>query len=216
MESADCVVIGAGVVGLAAAREMALAGREVIVLEAAGAIGTETSSRNSEVIHAGLYYAPGSLKTRFCVEGRKRLYAYCMERGIDARAIGKLLVATDQSQIQKLEAIKANAQASGVMNLEWRTPPQVSSLEPEVQCVAAVFSPSSGILDSHAFMLALQGDLENAGGVVALNCPVLRGKAEEGCIVTWAQGLEMKANIVVNAAGLHAPTVARTIGGMPA
>src|SRR5271165_4091945 len=114
MESADCVVIGAGVVGLAAAREMALAGREVIVLEAAGAIGTETSSRNSEVIHAGLYYAPGSLKARLCVEGKKRLYGFCAEWGIEALPIGKLLVASSEAQIAKLEGIKANAEQNGV------------------------------------------------------------------------------------------------------
>ena len=163
MEKADCIIIGAGVIGLAVARELALAGREVIVLERAGAIGTETSSRNSEVIHAGLYYPHASLKARFCVEGKQRLYAYCAERGIAARPIGKLLVAASEAQVPKLTAIKDNAERNGVHDLRWLSSEQARALEPEVRCTAAVFSPSTGILDTHAFMLALQGDLESAG-----------------------------------------------------
>jgi L-2-hydroxyglutarate oxidase LhgO len=215
MEEVDCAVIGAGVIGLAVARELALAGRDVLVLEAAGAIGTETSSRNSEVIHAGLYYPPGSLKARLCVEGKKRLYAYCVERGIEARAIGKLLVAPSSAQIGKLEAIKANAEASGVMDLQMLSPLQARALEPEVRCEAAVFSPSSGIVDSHGFMLALQGDLENSGGVVAFNTPVSWGRAEGDAVVIGAASVDLKANVIVNAAGLHAPVLARKIDGMP-
>jgi L-2-hydroxyglutarate oxidase LhgO len=215
MESADCVIIGAGVIGLAIGRELALEGREVIVLEAAGAIGTGTSSRNSEVIHAGLYYPPGSLKARLCVEGKKRLYAFCAERGIDARAIGKLLVASGEAQIAKLESIKVNAEQNGVTDLKWLTAAEAHSLEPEVRCMAAVFSPSSGIVDSHAFMLALQGGMENAGGVVAFNSPVRGGRAENGGIVIEAEGLELEAKLVINAAGLYAPAFARTIEGMP-
>ena len=146
MEKADCIIIGAGVIGLAVARELALAGREVIVLEAAGAIGTGISSRNSEVIHAGLYYPPGSLKARLCVEGKQRLYAYCLERGVEARAIGKLLVAASEAQVPKLAAIKENAERNGVRDLVWLSSEEARALEPEVRCTAALFSPSTGIL----------------------------------------------------------------------
>ncbi len=184
MENADCIVIGAGVIGLAVARALALAGREVIVLEAAGATGTGTSSRNSEVIHAGLYYPPGSLKARLCVEGKQLLYGYCAEHGVEARAIGKLLVATDEAQAPKLAAIKENAERNGVNDLRWLTAEQAHALEPEVRCVAAIFSPSTGIVDSHAFMLALQGDMENAGGVIAFNCAVKRGRVESDGIAS--------------------------------
>jgi L-2-hydroxyglutarate oxidase LhgO len=215
MEEVDCVVIGAGVVGLAVAREFALAGREVIILEAAGAIGTETSSRNSEVIHAGLYYAPGSLKARLCVTGKHRLYAFCAERGIEARAIGKLLVATSEAEIPKLASIKENAARSGVCDLTWLSVEDAAALEPGVRCVSALFSPSSGIIDSHAFMLALQGDFENAGGVVAFNSPVKSGSATGGGIVIATDDLELKAKLVINSAGLYAPGLAQTIEGMP-
>jgi L-2-hydroxyglutarate oxidase LhgO len=215
MEEADCVVIGAGVVGLAVARELAQAGREVIVLEAADSIGTVTSSRNSEVVHAGIYYPPGSLKARLCVEGKKRLYAYCAEHGVEARAIGKLLVAVNEEQIGKLAAIKANAEANGVTDLRWLTPAEAHALEPEVYSVAAIFSPSSGIVDSHAFMLAMQGDLENAGGVVAFKSPVHGGGVDSNGIVVETETLALKVKLLVNAAGLHAPAVARTLRGLP-
>jgi L-2-hydroxyglutarate oxidase LhgO len=215
MEQVDCIVIGAGVIGLAVGRELALAGREDIILERAGSIGTETSSRNSEVIHAGLYYPPGSLKARLCVEGRKQLYAFCAERGIDARAIGKLLVAAGEAQIAKLAGIKENAERNGVNDLRWLTRHEAHALEPEVRCDAAVFSPSSGIFDSHAFMLALQGDIENAGGVTAFNSPVTSGSAREGGIVIATDELELRAKLVVNAAGLYAPALAHAIDGMP-
>jgi len=216
METVDCIVIGAGVVGLAVARELALAGREVIVLEAAAAIGTETSSRNSEVIHAGIYYPPGSLKARFCLEGKRRLYAYCLERGIKARAIGKVLVTVVEAQIPQLAKIKENAALCGVEDLQWLTAEQAHALEPEVRCVAGLYSPSSGILDSHAFMLALQGDLENSGGVVVFNTPARGGGAGEDGIELATDSLSLKANLVINAAGLSAPELARAIRGMPA
>jgi len=167
MERLDTVVIGAGVVGLAVARALALAGREVIVLEAAEAIGTETSSRNSEVIHAGIYYPPGSLKARFCVAGKHALYAYCAERGIPHRNCGKLLVATDEKQLPKLHAIKAQADANGVTDLRLLSGAEARALEPELRCVAAYLSPSTGVVDSHAFMLALQGDAETCGAALA-------------------------------------------------
>ena len=172
MDQVDCVVIGAGVVGLAVARALALRGREVMVLEAADAIGTGTSSRNSEVIHAGIYYPQGSLKARLCVVGKDMLYAYAQERGIAHQRCGKLIVATDETQIPQLHAIQAKAAANGVHDLQWLDANQAQALEPQLACVVALLSPSTGIVDSHAYMLALQGDLEHAGGLVALNSPL--------------------------------------------
>jgi len=154
-ETVDCVVIGAGVVGLAIARELALSGREVIVLEAAEGIGTHTSSRNSEVIHAGLYYPKGSLKAKLCVEGKHKLYAYCAERGVPHDRIGKVVVASDESEIGAVESYVEKANANGVTDLKWLTVEQLRKLEPAVRCVAGFLSPSTGIIDSHAFMLAL-------------------------------------------------------------
>jgi L-2-hydroxyglutarate oxidase LhgO len=215
MERIDCVVVGAGVVGLAVARELALAGREVIVLESAAAIGTETSSRNSEVIHAGIYYAPGSLKARSCVEGNARLYNYCAERGVKAHAIGKLLLAATEAQIPQLAAIEANARRCGVDDLRWLNPAEAYALEPEVRCAAAIFSPSSGIVDSHAFMLALQGDLENAGGTIAFKTPVRSGRAGADGIVIATETIELQAGLAVNATGLYACGLAGAIDGMP-
>ncbi len=215
MEKAYCIVIGAGVIGLAVARELALAGREVIILERAGAIGTETSARNSEVIHAGLYYPPGSLKARLCVEGKQRLYAYCAERGIEARAIGKLLVAASEAQVPKLAAIEENAERNGVRDLVWLSPEEARALEPEVRCTAALFSPSTGILDSHAFMLTLQGDIENAGGVIAFKSAVVSGRSQSDCLVLRTQETEVKAKLVINACGFRAPAIAQSIDGMP-
>jgi L-2-hydroxyglutarate oxidase LhgO len=215
MEKVECVVAGAGVIGLAVARELALAGREVIILEAAGTIGTETSSRNSEIIHAGLYYPPGSLKARTCVEGKKRLYAFCAERGIEARLIGKLLAAASEAQIPKLANLKANAEACGVSDLTWLTVEEARALEPEVRCAAALFSPSSGIVDSHAFMLALQGDFENAGGVIAFNTRMRAGRVSQDGIVIATDSIEVEAKLLINAAGLYAPALARAIEGMP-
>ena len=169
MDQIDTVVIGAGVVGLAVARALALRGREVLILEAADAIGTGTSSRNSEVIHAGIYYAAGSLKARLCVEGKALLYAYCAERGIAHRRCGKLLVATSDDQLPQLQMIIDKAAANGVNDLVLLTQAEAQAMEPHLTCVAAVHSPSTGIIDSHALMLSLQGDLENAGGMVAFN-----------------------------------------------
>jgi L-2-hydroxyglutarate oxidase LhgO len=215
MEKVQCVVVGAGVIGLAVARDLALAGREVIVLEAASTIGTETSSRNSEVIHAGLYYPPGSLKARTCVDGKKRLYAFCAERGIEARPIGKLIAAASEAQIPKLKSLKANAERCGVSDLAWLTLEEAHALEPEVRCAGALFSPSSGILDSHTYMLALQGDFENAGGVIAFNTRLLGGHAGQNGIMIATEGLELEAKLVINAAGLYAPALARAIEGVP-
>src|ERR1043166_530024 len=171
MESVDCVVIGAGVVGLAVARRLALAGREVIIVEAEDAIGTHPSSRNSEVIHAGIYYAPGSLKARLCVAGRRALYEYCAQHGVAHKRIGKLIVATDEAQRTGLTKDKDQAQAHGVDDLPWLTPPELRSLEPEVACVAGVLSPSTGIIDSHGLMLAYLGDAQSHGASLALLSP---------------------------------------------
>ena len=214
-DSTDTVVIGAGVVGLAIARELALAGREVIVLEKNAAIGEETSARNSEVIHAGLYYPRGSLKARFCVEGRQRLYEYCEARHIPHRRCGKLLVATHPGQVRKLDSVQAAAVANGVTDLEQLSAHDVQRLEPQVHALAGFLSPSTGIVDSHAFMLALRGDLEAAGGAIATHCRCTAAKHDGA---TWQLTcatadvpFSLRARTVVNAAGLHATRVARLL-----
>ncbi|MEQ1659715.1 MAG: NAD(P)/FAD-dependent oxidoreductase [Hylemonella sp.] len=217
MEQVDCVVIGAGVVGLAVARALALNGREVLVLEAAEAIGTQTSSRNSEVIHAGIYYPQGSLKAVLCVQGRQMLYDYCAERGIGHRRCGKLIVATSEQQVPALQGIMAKAAANGVDDLVLLTREQARALEPALECVAAVQSPSTGIVDSHGLMLSLQGDLENAGGMVVFNSPLARARVTpQGIELTTEDGTQLRARTVVNAAGVHAPELARRFEGLDA
>ncbi|GKT27065.1 NAD(P)/FAD-dependent oxidoreductase [Acidovorax sp. SUPP3334] len=214
-DAVDCVVVGAGVVGLAVARALALRGHEVLVLEAAEAIGTGTSSRNSEVIHAGIYYAKGSLKARFCVEGRDMLYAYCESRGIPHRRCGKLIVATSDDQVEALGGIQQRALANGVSDLQWLTREQAKILEPALECMSALLSPSTGIVDSHALMLSLQGDLENAGGIVALNSPVAHAEIDGGAIVLEAiDGTRLQTRVLINAAGLQAPALASRIRGL--
>lgn len=213
----DCVVVGAGVVGLAVARALALQGREVMVLESADAIGTGISSRNSEVIHAGLYYPTDSLKAKLCVRGRDMLYAYCTERNVPYRRCGKLLVATSTSQLSSLESIQARAQANGVLDLRWLDRHDAQAMEPALECVAALFSPSTGIVDSHALMLALQGDLEHAGGLVALNSPLALAECAQDVInLEASDGTRLRARTVVNAAGLYAPGLARRFVGLAA
>jgi len=215
MDQVDCVVVGAGVVGLAVARALALAGRDVMVLEAADAIGTGTSSRNSEVIHAGIYYPAGSLKARLCVQGKALLYDYCAQRGIGHRRCGKLIVATSEAQVAQLASIIDKAATNGVNDLVLLTCEQARSLEPQLECVAAVHSPSTGIVDSHALMLALQGDLEHAGGVVALNSPLALAECAQSAINLVANdGTRLQAQTVVNAAGLHAVALARRFAGL--
>ena len=221
MDQVDVVVIGAGVVGLAVARALALQGREVMVLEAADAIGTGTSSRNSEVIHAGIYYPQGSLKARLCVQGKSMLYTYCAERGIGHQRCGKLIVATQAAQVPELQAIIAKAAANGVDDLALLSGEQARALEPQLACVAAVQSPSTGIVDSHALMLALLGDLENAGGLLALNSGLNRAYpsvigSESAMVLVADDGTEIAARTVVNAAGLHAPALARRFEGLDA
>jgi L-2-hydroxyglutarate oxidase LhgO len=217
LDRVDTVVIGAGVVGLAVARALALQGREVWVLEREAAIGTGTSSRNSEVIHAGIYYPAGSLKARLCVRGKAPLYAYAAERGIAHQRCGKLIVANTPSQQGALAGIVARAAGNGVNDLRLLTADEARALEPALDCLGAVLSPSTGIVDSHALMLALQGDLENAGGLVALRGGV-RAVLRDGS--AWRlqtdDGTELLAERVVNAAGLQACALARAIEGMPA
>ncbi len=217
MDQIDCVVIGAGVVGLAVARALALQGREVMVLEAADAIGTGTSSRNSEVIHAGIYYPQGSLKASLCVAGKALLYAYCAERDIGHSRCGKLIVASSEAQVAQLQAIIAKATANGVHDLVLLSREQARALEPQLECVAAVHSPSTGIVDSHGLMLALQGDLENAGGLVVLNTPLAQAKCAASAIYLIAKdGTELEAKTVVNAAGLQAQALASRFAGLAA
>ena len=217
MDKVDCIVIGAGVVGLAVARALALRGREVMVLEAANAIGTGTSSRNSEVIHAGIYYPEGSLKAKLCVQGNQMLYGYCAERGIGHNRCGKLIVATHESQLAQLQGIIAKAAANGVHDLVLISREQAQAMEPHLECVAAVHSPSTGIVDSHALMLSLQGDMENAGGFVVLNTPVDHlNRAQSAIEVIASDGTELAANTVINAAGLNAPLLASRIQGLDA
>jgi L-2-hydroxyglutarate oxidase LhgO len=216
MERVEAVVIGAGVVGLAAARALALRGREVLVLESAEGIGTGTSSRNSEVIHAGIYYPAGSLKARLCVQGKQLLYSYCEERGIPYRRCGKLLVATDDAGAAALPAIMARAATNGVPDLQLLSRAQAQDLEPAIACVAAVLSPGTGIVDSHSLMLALQGELEHAGGMVVLHAHVEHIRSTvEGMVLRTHDGTELIAGLVVNAAGLHAPAIAGRIEGLP-
>ena len=218
-DSVDCVVIGAGVVGLAVARALALspkfAGKELLVLEAANAIGTGTSSRNSEVIHAGIYYPAGSLKAQLCVEGKEMLYDYCEDRGIGFKRCGKLLVATNEAQVAQLQGIIAKAAANGVHDLVLLTREQARELEPQLECVAAVHSPSTGIIDSHALMLSLQGDFENAGGLTVLNSAVAGVFVAKGAIkIVMQDGTEIRTKALVNAAGLSAPLLARSMQGL--
>jgi L-2-hydroxyglutarate oxidase LhgO len=217
VDRVDAVVIGAGVLGLAVARALATAGREVVILEAEDAIGTHTSSRNSEVIHAGIYYPQGSLKARACVEGRERLYDYCAERGVPHRRCGKLIVATDAAQREDLEGIRQTAHANGVTDVVCVSQERVRTMEPELHCVAALHSPSTGIVDSHALMLAYLRDAEHAGAMLALKCSLAKGVVRAGGIELHVTGAEpILAAQVVNSAGLRAPSLARSIEGYAA
>ena len=217
-DSVECIVIGAGVVGLAIARALAQSGLETVLIESESGIGTGTSSRNREVIHAGIYYPKGSLKARFCVAGKQMLYRYCAERGIGALNCGKLIVATDVSQLPTLGGIIEKARANGVHDLALITREQAQALEPNLACVAAVRSPSTGVVDSHSFMLGLQGDFEAAGGMLAFNSPLdaaVCGSDGITLMVGGAEPIELHARMVINSAGLYAQALARKFAGLP-
>lgn len=219
MDKIDRVVIGAGVVGLSVARSLAMAGREVVVLEAENAIGTQTSARNSEVIHAGISYAPGSLKGRLCVAGKAALYDYCAERGIGHQRIGKLIVAVQEAELPELDKYVKLGAAHGVTDLRIIGAAEARDMEPEVACVGALHSPSTGIVDSHGLMLSYLGDAERAGASLALQSRVLAARPTADGIVLDVGGAEetsVLCNTVVNAAGLGAQQVASRIEGMPA
>lgn len=216
MDRVDAVVIGAGVVGLAVGRALARAGHETLVLEARNAIGQGVSSRNSEVIHAGLYYAPGSLKAKLCVRGKALLYALCETHGVEHRNCGKLVVANSDEEARGLRGLQERAAANGVP-VQWLEGDEARALEPALRCSAALLSPTTGIVDSHGLMLALQGDLERAGGMVALASPVasaVLGKGSEPHVLQLADGSELAASLVVNAASLHACQLARRFAGL--
>ena len=219
METVECLVIGAGVLGLAAARALARNSREVIVVESEERIGTGVSSRNSEVIHAGIYYPSGLDKTRLCVDGKAMLYEFCRDFSVPHKRCGKLLVAVNAPEIEKLAAIKAQAEANGVNDLVWLSGAEARALEPALVCQRALLSPSTGIIDSHALMLALRGDAEAHGAMIALRTPVVSGRVEGRGLAIETAGLapmRIAADVVVNAAGLGAQALARSIAGMPA
>jgi len=229
METVDAVVIGAGVVGLAVARALAMAGREVVVLDAENAFGTGTSSRNSEVIHAGLYYPTGSLRAQLCVRGKQLLYDYCASHGVAHQRCGKLIVATQADELPALDRLQATAAANGVPDLQRLSAAEALALEPALRCVGALHSPSTGIIDSHGLMLALLGDAERHGAMLALCSPVLGGRVLSELSLSGrapGEGIELdvggdapmtlRARTVVNSAGLQAPAVARALVGLPA
>ncbi|VVP66569.1 L-2-hydroxyglutarate oxidase LhgO [Pseudomonas fluorescens] len=214
----DCVVVGAGVVGLAVARALAMGGREVIVVEAGEGIGIGVSSRNSEVIHAGIYYPGGSLKAQLCVEGKQRLYAFCDERGVSYQRLGKLIVATDETQHLALQRLLEQGRQNGVDDLQWLDAVQARELEPELSCVAALWSPSTGIIDSHGLMLALQGDAEAHGASLVFHTPLLSARTiEQGFELHMggAEPMTLSCRELINCAGLSAPEVASRIVGLP-
>ena len=222
MDQVDCVVIGAGVVGLAVAREMALQGRETILLERESAFGTISSARNSEVIHAGIYYPKDSLKAKLCVEGNRMLYEYCRTHHVATQPYGKLIVASDESQLDDLQAILYKAQQNQVPEIKMITGEQAKSMEPELHCSAAVLSATTGIVDSHGFMLSLLGGFEDAGGMIAYQSPLISAKpigenAKDGfeLVIGGADGMKIQTKLLINCTGMSAPAIAQKIEGLP-
>ncbi len=218
VDRVECVVVGAGVVGLAVARELAQRGHEVVLLESGPAIGLETSSRNSQVIHAGIYYPTGSAKARLCVAGKALLYAYCEAKGVEHARLGKLIVATDAAEEPTLRAYQAQAAANGVADLRWLSAREAQALEPALQCTAALLSPSTGIVDSHGLMTALLADLEAAGGLLVLNSPLTGGQISgNGIELQVGEGdaaHPLTCRMLVNSAGLEAQRVAALLEGL--
>lgn len=221
MEQVDCVVIGAGVIGLAVAREMALQGRETILLERESAFGTISSARNSEVIHAGIYYPKDSLKAKLCVEGNRLLYEYCRSHQVATQPYGKLIVAADDSQINDLQAILYKAQNNGVPQIKMISEEEAKALEPNLHCSAAILSSTTGIVDSHGYMLSLLGGFEDAGGMVAYQSPLISAKpigenAERGfeLEIGGADGMKIQTKLLINCAGMSAPAIAKKIEGL--
>jgi len=218
VDKCDCIVIGAGIVGLSVARRLALAGRDVVILEAESTIGSGISSRNSGVIHAGIYYPSESLKARLCVEGKKRLYKYCVDRNITHSKIGKVLIAPDESEIPTLQDYYELGHQNNVKDLQWLDPQETKTLEPNIRCAAAIWSPSTGIIDVHDYMLALLGDAETNGAMLALKSPMTRAWLLDDSAVVEVGGddpIRVKANLLINCAGLGAEKVARQIDGLP-
>ena len=219
MADIDAIIIGAGVIGLAVGRALALQGQSVIVLEKEAEFGSATSSRNSEVIHAGLYYPQGSLKARLCVEGRQRLYDYCESHGVAHRRCGKLIVATAESEIPLIEDLQRRGLDNGCEALDLISASEARRLEPALSCTAALSSPMTGIIDSHGYMLALLGDMEDAGGSLAYRAPFLRAVVEEDgfrVFVGGSEPVELTCRTLINAGGLVAPQIAGAIEGLAA
>ena len=221
MEQVDCVVVGAGVIGLAVAREMSLQGHETILLERESAFGTVSSARNSEVIHAGIYYPKDSLKAKLCVEGNRLLYEYCRCHQVATQPYGKLIVAADATQMDSLQAILYKAQNNGVPEIKMISEDAAKMLEPNLHCVAAILSSSTGIVDSHGYMLSLLGGFEDAGGMIAYQSPLINAKpiganAEGGyeLEIGGADGMRMQTKLLINCAGMSAPAVAQKIAGL--
>lgn len=221
MEQVDCVVIGAGVIGLAVAREMALQGRETIILERENAFGTISSARNSEVIHAGIYYPKDSLKAKLCVEGNRLLYEYCRTHQVPTQPYGKLIVASDDTQLDDLQAILYKAQNNQVPHIEMISGERAKSIEPQLQCSAAILSSTTGIVDSHAYMLSLLGGFEDAGGMVAYQSPLIGAKplgsnADQGFILSIGgeDSMQIQTPLLINCAGMSAPAIAQKIEGL--
>ncbi len=218
-EKLECLVVGGGVIGIAIARRLALAGLEVLVLEAESSLATHTSSRNSEVIHAGIYYATNSLKAELCVAGLKLLYDFCENKHVPFRQTGKIMVATDSAQVDQLRGYEHQANANGVSDLRRLSAHDVAKLEPQIECLAGLLSPSTGIIDSHNYLLALQGDLEDSKGTV-----ILRSKIEKVQLrpnkflvqVGQSGSYTVQCKYLINAAGLWAQDVATTMTGLPA
>jgi L-2-hydroxyglutarate oxidase LhgO len=216
METADCVVVGAGVVGLAVARALARKGREVLILEAEDAFGTITSARNSEVIHAGIHYPPGSLKERLCVQGRDMIYSFCDAYGVTYKRTTKLVFAANADEVPKLKGLQDHAARAGVY-MTWLTGEDAQRLEPNLHCAAALHSPLTGIIDSHGYMLALLGDAETHGAVLAVKAPVTAGRVENDGVVLEVGGdaaMTLACRTVVNCAGHGAQPLSRSILGL--